>query len=169
MLHTKDQSYIVLAKRYIGQREVPGIKSNSWIKQLWLDTGAGWLWSQYGYDDSRLPWCGGFAAWSLKMCSYKPPEKFWSALSWASWGDDAGGPCHGAVAVLKRDGGGHVTFVTGVTSDGTYFRGLGGNQGDKVSEAWFPVDRVVAWRLPSGNVRRPTNIATRGELSKSEA
>ena len=75
----------------------------------------------------------------------------------------------GAIAVLTRKGGGHVGIVTGVTRNGSHVRLLGGNQGDAVKEAWFPADRVTAYRLPAGVQRIPATIATLGALSTGEA
>lgn len=162
----KDQSYIILARSFIGQKEISGPRYNPWIRSLWaLDM---WIWGNNG-DDGSKPWCGAFCAHCFRSNNYSPPKKYWRALEWREWGDDAGGPAHGAVAVMVRDGGGHVTFVTGISPDGSHFLGLGGNQGNKVSEVWFPVSRVVAWRLPIGNIKRAPRVLAVGAMSESEA
>ena len=119
------------AKKYVGQAEVPGPKSNSWIKDLWMNLKGGkWFWTTYGEDDSKLPWCGAFCAKVLADLGLGYPAKYASALAWATHGTKSMIPTLGAIAVLTRSGGGHVGFVSGVTSDGKYVRLVGGNQGD---------------------------------------
>jgi hypothetical protein len=78
-------------------------------------------------------------------------------------------PAQGCVAVLTRDGGGHVAIVTGISSDGRAVRLLGGNQGDAVSGAWFATSRVKHWRAPAGEVLAKVVVADVGQFSSSEA
>jgi uncharacterized protein (TIGR02594 family) len=42
-------------------------------------------------------------------------------------------PVYGAIAIKTRDGGGHVSFVVGQSSDGKSLFMLGGNQDDRVN------------------------------------
>ena len=116
-----------------------------------------------------MPWCGAFVAYVCHSIGLPFPKLYAGAKSWADWGIDAGGPLHGAVAVLVRNGGGHVGIVTGTTLDAKHVRLLGGNQGDAVSEAWFPVERVIAYRLPDGEQAPPATVAALGTISQSEA
>ena len=140
---------VEIARKYIGQSEVPGPGFNAWIRDTWLGLpGGSWFWDTYGKDDSKLPWCGAFVARCCKEAGLPLPKAYSSALSWASWGEDAGGPLHGAVAVLKRDGGGHVATV---------------------NDAWFLVSRVTAWRKPAGSILPHVKVTTIGTMSKSEA
>jgi uncharacterized protein (TIGR02594 family) len=97
------------------------------------------------------------------------PTRYASALAWSSWGEATPGPTHGAIAVLTRNGGGHVGFVTGVSKDGKKVRLLGGNQNDQVCEAWFNVERVTAYRVPPGYAGSRTLVAEVGTISRSEA
>ena len=158
------------AMKYIGQREVPGPGVNAWIKDTWLSLPGGkWFWGEYGQDDSRLPWCGAFMARVCKESGLPFPAKYSSALAWATWGEPLNYPAQGCVAVLTRDGGGHVAIVTGISRDGKSVRLLGGNQGDAVNERWFPTSRVKFWRAPTGVRLGQVVIAEAGEFSKSEA
>jgi uncharacterized protein (TIGR02594 family) len=158
------------ARQHLGQKEVPGAASNPFIERVWLALPGGkWFWDNAKKDDGQVPWCGAFVAYVCHSIRLPFPKLYAGAKSWADWGVDAGGPLHGAVAVLVRNGGGHVGIVTGTTLDGKHVRLLGGNQGDAVSEAWFPVERVIAYRLPDGEQAAPTTVAALGTISQSEA
>ena len=145
-------SIVVEAERYIGQREIPGLKSNPWVVALWYNA-ASWLANGKPADDSTVPWCGAFVRFVVMLCGWKPPAKWWSARSWLSWGVPVDFPCVGAVAIYDRPGeGAHVTIIAGQRSDGALM-GIGGNQGDAVSLAPFPRSRVaIGYRLPPGSV-----------------
>lgn len=90
-------------------------------------------------------------------------------MAWKEYGIPCAVPALGAIAVLTRPGGGHVGIVTGVSKDRSRIRLIGGNQGDMVSESWFEVGRVVAYRLPVGAAALPAPVASVGSLSTSEA
>lgn len=157
------------ARSKIGTAEVPGPGFNPWIKNLWLGLRGGtWFWSAYGQDDSKLPWCGAFCAWAVLKAGHVHPAKYASALAWLGWGEPCG-PELGAVAVMRRKGGGHVGFVDAVTPDGQYVRLVGGNQNDKVSAAWFSFDRIEAYRKPPGAVLVAAATLPLGTLSTSQA
>lgn len=165
-----DPGWLAEARRHIGQREVPGPASSGWIKSLWLGLkGGAWFWKHYGEDDTALPWCGAFVAHCMQAAGREFPARYASALAWASWGEAVPGPSYGAVAVLTRNGGGHVGFVTGVSRDGRRIKLLGGNQGDSVCEAWFNADRVTAYRVPPGYRAATAPVAAVGQMSRSEA
>ena len=53
MVMQPELPWIAEARKFIGQKEVPGPKSNSWILNLW-STLAPWLGKA---DDSAVPWC----------------------------------------------------------------------------------------------------------------
>jgi hypothetical protein len=67
-----------------------------------------------------------------------------------SWGVEAPDFVPGCIVVLKRGDPpkGHVGFYVG--TEGGHIRLLGGNQGDKVSIASFPPDRVLGRRVLDG-------------------
>jgi uncharacterized protein (TIGR02594 family) len=161
---------ITAGRKYLGQREVPGLGVNPWIKNLWLGLPGGkWFWDHYGQDDSKLPWCGAVMARICIDAGLDHPKRYASALAWGEWGVNAGGPRQGAVAVLTRSGGGHVGIVTGVSPDGKMVRLLGGNQNDGVNEAWFAASRITGYRKPSLVALLPAEVAKVTTVSTSEA
>ena len=158
------------ARQYLGQKEVPGAGSNPLIERMWLALPGGkWFWDNAQKDDSRVPWCGAFVAYLCKELGLDFPTRYASARSWAEWGVPAGVAEYGSVAVLVRNGGGHVAIVTGVSPDGKHVRLLGGNQGDAVCESWFPTERVIAYRKQPDEQLAAAPVAAVGALSKSEA
>lgn len=156
-------AWLVAAREDIGLREVRGAptapKIATWLQRL----GAWW-------KDDETPWCGtACAAWML-AAGIKPPAAWYRAKAWADWGQPLGGAVNGCIVVFGRQGGGHVGLVVGETAGGRLLV-LGGNQGDAVSVAAFPRDRVVAYRWPAGQPLPPLLQLARGDapLSASEA
>lgn len=152
---TENPKWLVAALGYVGQREVPGPGVSAWIRDMWLRLPGGrWFWDHYGRDDSRLPWCGAFMARVMLDCGLPHPVRYASALAWAEWGQ----PCGlrlGAVAVLRRAGGGHVGIVAGCTRSGRIVL-VGGNQGNAVRLSAFDAGRVTAYRWPAGEREYPS-------------
>ena len=163
--------WMVEARKHLGQREVPGPGVNAWIRSMWLGLkGGGWFWKHFGEDDSKLPWCGAFCAHCVKVAGLPHPDKYASALAWASYGTALPGPRLGAVAVFKRAGGGHVGFVAGVRKNGNLVI-LGGNQDDGVTLADFSSASLVALRWPALSVAQtdaPLMLGS-GRMSASQA
>jgi uncharacterized protein (TIGR02594 family) len=158
-----EPSYLTAARRDIGLREVKGPKHAGRIVQMLQRLGAWWR-------DDETPWCGVAVASWLSEAGYPIPKHYYRALAWADYGDGLALPRQGAIAVLTRKGGGHVALVTGATPDYKHVRLLGGNQGDAVSEAWFPASRITAYRVPPGaSLAVWVASAKVGTLSKSEA
>jgi len=160
-----EPDYLIIARKYIGVAEIKGIENSSvimgWRKKL-----HSW------FNNDEIPWCGDFMAVCMLESGYSYPKAHYRALAWAEWGKSIGFPVLppvGTIAVLGRKGGGHVGIVTGVNVSGSHVRLLGGNQSDKVCEAWFDIGRVIAYRQPSGVFYSEKVIAKVGELSKSEA
>lgn len=165
-----DLLYLAEAQKHVGQKEVPGPKSNPWIAQMWAALPGGkWFWTNYGSDDSRLAWCGGFVAYCLQVTGYPIVKSYASARAWAAYGVGLTKPCHGCIVVFSRDGGGHVGFVVGFAEDGRLLV-LGGNQGDAVNIRAFDPSRVLAYRMPAGARQEPVKtLAWAGESSRNEA
>ncbi len=93
----------------------------------------------------QTPWCGSFANWVMnkyrgtKHVRYVPnPAR---ALDWTKFGKRCSKPVYGAIGVKTRHGGGHVSFVMGVSPDGKYIYMLGGNQtaASKVVVEKYPI------------------------------
>lgn len=150
------------ARKYLGTKEIPGPHHSNVIKG-WLKKLNAW------WSDDETPWCGVFVAAVMQESGLSFPKAYYRAKEWAFYGSAVNGPALGAIAVLQRPGGGHVGFVTGVTSNGSHVRLLGGNQNNMVNEAWFDTLRVVAYRKPNLTVVDAAPVAKLGELSKSEA
>ncbi|WP_436835837.1 hypothetical protein [Enterobacter asburiae] len=75
----------------------------------------------------------------------------------------------GCIAVLTRDGGGHVGFVVGRAPNGDVML-LGGNQSDQVCMRAFAPSRVTGYRWPAGVPDVPQGISEiSGQTSTSEA
>lgn len=163
--------WMVEARKHLGQREVPGPGVNAWIKSLWLGLkGGGWFWNRFGEDDSKLPWCGAFAAHCMKAAGLPHPDQYAKAMSWATYGTATSSARLGSVAVFQRAGGGHVGFVAGIRKNGNLVI-LGGNQDDGVTLADFPRSGLVALRWPAVSVAQteaPLMLGS-GRMSASQA
>jgi uncharacterized protein (TIGR02594 family) len=128
-----------LAQRFVGLSEVRGTVDNPQILAM-LRLDGNWP------EHDEVPWCSAFVnyiAWLLRL----PRSKSLAARSWL----DVGKPvklseaiCGSDVVILSRDGGGHVGFYAEQSSETVSL--LGGNQGDKVSIAAFPLVRVLGVR-----------------------
>lgn len=167
-----EQAWVNEAQKWIGQREVPGPGFNPWIKKMWFELAGGkWLWDTIGKgDDSKLPWCGAFAAMCMAKAGHQLPKNYFRAKDWLNWGVPLSKPVVGAVVVFSRTGGGHVGFVVGTTKSGEILV-LGGNQGDAVNIRAFPTSRVSGYRYPSG-VPMPAPglpVFAKGEQTTGEA
>lgn len=131
--------WLTRAIGYIGTKEVPGAGDNpvilNWAKGQGGDTGR-------DYNHDSIPWCALFAWVCVRECGLNYPDTLW-ALDALKWGIGLGGPALGALAVMKRDGGGHNTFVAGRDQHGNIMC-CGGNQSDAVNIMPFDPDRVVS-------------------------
>lgn len=145
-----DFSWLIEARRHIGQKEVPGPGVNAWLRDLWHGLPGGpWFWQHYGKDDSKLPWCGAFMAGVFRKVGISLPARYASAAGWLEWGTRLDTPTRGCVVVFSRQGGGHVGIVVGRDQRDRLIV-LGGNQGDAVTEAPFDRSRVTGFRWPPG-------------------
>lgn len=137
------------AQRFVGLAEIAGPRNNGFIV---------WAHSLCGLDAAdEVPWCSAFVnalAWMLRL----PRSKSSAARSWLNVGtpveiNDARAGFD--VVILKRGAGpqpgpeiinavGHVGLFAGV--DQAFVLVLGGNQGDAVSIARFPIASVLGVR-----------------------
>lgn len=163
--------WLSYAREFIGQREVLGSESNTWIEQLWFKLRSGPIWRLLGSDDSSAPWCGLLVASCFNELGYPIAKNFFRALAWLDWGVVLDFPVSGAVVVFKRKGGGHVGFVVGEDQNGDLMV-LGGNQNDAVNIMPFSKDRVLGYRWPAGEVviiRKLPLIESGARISTNEA
>lgn len=129
--------------KLIGTKERIGGKSNPEIIDWALEEGGE---TAKEYTDTATPWCALGVDHCFSMVGMKGTGTLW-ALDYANWGIGLPGPAVGAVAPMKRSGGGHVTIVAGRDAHGNLMC-LGFNQGDTVSIIPFPKTRPVAFRWP---------------------
>ncbi|MBU1382555.1 CHAP domain-containing protein, partial [Myxococcota bacterium] len=114
-------------------------------------------------------WCASFANWVLKSLRYKislgryrSGEKKGQkrlpirARDWHVWGRRINSPVYGAIAIMKRVGGGHIGFVEGQSADGKYLYITGGNQssgigaGNTVNTMRIKKDKPEYFVVPHG-------------------
>lgn len=157
--------WLTNARKYLGQREIPGAQTApviaGWLQKL----GAWWR-------DDETPWCGTFVA-AVMNDSNLPRAKHWyRAQGWLEWGVPLLGPTLGAIVVFKRSGGGHVGIIAGIDEHGNLMV-LGGNQGNAVCIMPFARDRVIGYRWPAAMpvpvLSTLPVLASTGALSRNEA
>lgn len=162
-----EPAWIVAARSMLGQREIPGSRNNPWIVGFWKRLGASW------FNDDETPWCGGYVAWCLNEAGLPYPKMFPRASSFKTYGIACPAQL-GAIGVKARKGGNHVFFIVGHTSDGLYYKALGGNQGNMVSIMDIRKVDVDAIRWPPGVPLVPRKsmvlpVFPRGVVSSNEA
>jgi uncharacterized protein (TIGR02594 family) len=111
-----------------------------------------------GYTDDSIAWCGVATDFCLAAC--QPPisgpfgptdtDKWMWAQSFAS--DPGfvklGSPVPGAIVVMSREGGGHVTVFE--EWDGDMLRCRGGNQSNSVNVSSYDPATVIGYMWPRG-------------------
>ncbi len=135
--------WLVLARRELGQREIRGEEDNPRITEYLSRTN---LPEKFHRDETA--WCGAFVTWCCKEAGVLYSSQA-TARSWLSVGEK----CtvrKGAICVLWRNSPnsweGHVGFVVDWKPDRVLL--LGGNQGNAVTEKWYPTSRVLGYRWP---------------------
>jgi uncharacterized protein (TIGR02594 family) len=131
-----------LAEKHIGLKEVPGQQDNPEIlAMLKLDNN----WPEH----DEVPWCSAFVNWVCHKAGVERSRKL-NARSWLDVGRSIS--IHEArpvsdIVILSRTSNpasGHVGFYS--KHDDKFVYLLGGNQGDAVSIAKFPLARVLGVR-----------------------
>lgn len=137
-----DAPWMDIARAEIGVAEIIGPGDNPRIVAYHAKT------SLHSKDD-ETPWCSSFVNWCLHKAGYLGTGSA-AARSWTNWGSTKG-RTPGAIVVLWRGSPdaatGHVGFLDRLDGDHVWL--LGGNQGDRVSVAKFPLSRVLAFRWPA--------------------
>lgn len=137
----QELAWIAEARRYIGLKEIAGVRHNKTIMQ-WLRQLKAW------WQDDETPWCGTFIAHCLKSANRAIPQHWYRAKAYANYGTKLDKPCYGCIGVMSRTGGGHVCFIIGKTISGDLVC-LGGNQGNSVSIVKYPRSRFTAFVFPA--------------------
>lgn len=107
--------------------------------------------------EDEVAWCSAFACWCMEQAGTHSTRSA-RARSWLAWGIAAEYAEVGAIVVLRRagvtagpevmDAPGHVGFVVSLAAPSSVDV-LGGNQGNAVSIARYPLDQVLGFRLPA--------------------
>lgn len=135
-----ETAWVKEARKYIGVREIPGVRHETKILAWWKAIKRG------GIKTDEVPWCAAFVGAMLEESGIVS-SRYESAKSYLTWGEALSKPYYGCIVVFTREGGGHVGFVVGKDATGRLMV-LGGNQGDKVSIAPFSLARVSGYRWP---------------------
>jgi len=154
--------YLTIARKDLGLKEMPGAMNEPRILDAFAAIGHSWL------NNDEQPWCAAMLGHWLIKAKLPFPKNAFRALSWLTYGAGYVHPMYGAIAVMTRQGGGHVGIVTGVTKDKKYVRVLGGNQQNMVCESFFPATRISSYRAPIGVSLVEPPVCELGELSKTE-
>lgn len=149
-----DYPWLKWAKNEIGARRTGVGSGNPRIIEYWK------IFKMGGIKNERVPWCSAFVGAALESVGIKTSSdhsvyakrtkdssQYW--LHW-SFGRALEKPAYGCIAVMERHGGGHVGFVIGQTKDGEHLILLGGNQGNAVSIAKFPINKFTGYVMPLG-------------------
>jgi uncharacterized protein (TIGR02594 family) len=92
-------------------------------------------------------WCGAFMDMVLKRTGHKGGGNL--ALGYTHYGHRVSGPQVGAIAVMSRNGGGHVGVVSGIDANGNPII-VSGNHNHTVEESVYPRSRISAYVMPGG-------------------
>jgi uncharacterized protein (TIGR02594 family) len=160
MLDTaREPPWMTQARGMLGKAEIPGPQTAPFISNMLQSLGAWWR-------DDETAWCATFVSACLHDAGLAYPKAFYRARAFETWGRPwvrnaasiaAWDVPYGAIAVLSRPPrpqDGHVALLASgnpplVGGGELQVPLLGGNQGNRVSVMWFPLDRVVAWRWPT--------------------
>lgn len=94
----------------------------------------------------RRLWCGAFVDKILRDTGHKGGGNL--ALSYLHYGRRVSGPQVGAIAVMRRRGGGHVGVVAGVDSNGNPII-ISGNHNHTTAVSVYPRHRILAYVVPT--------------------
>jgi uncharacterized protein (TIGR02594 family) len=134
------------------------------------------------YTGDDVAWCGLTVGFVMAAADIEPvfgptdTDRWMWAQAWGGkyWeADEIDDPCLGCVAVMSREGGGHVCLVeawsegSDTFTSGGQFKGRGGNQSDMVNVSTQSVSNVIAWMWPRGH-RKPEPSLKRPELAKGD-
>jgi uncharacterized protein (TIGR02594 family) len=92
-------------------------------------------------------WCGAFMDMVLRRTGHQGGGNL--ALGYTHYGTRVSGPQIGAIAVMGRNGGGHVGVVSGIDANGNPII-VSGNHNNTVEESVYPRSRISAYVMPGG-------------------
>lgn len=135
--------WLEVAEGELDVAEIPGPRNNPRIIEYHDET-------TLSANDEDASWCSSFVNWCMTQVGIVG-TRLANARSWLDWGREPNDDEYeGCVCVLWRgapDGWqGHVGLLVDWTDDQVCL--LGGNQNNRVSRAWFPMSRVLGYRVP---------------------
>lgn len=156
------------AGEHLGLKEWPGAKHNPRVVEFFEQSGHSWV------KDDETPWCAAFVGAVLASVGLQGTGKL-NARSYLDWGQAVDDPRPGDVVVFwrgsKNGWQGHVAFfVRWDGDDGLIVRG--GNQGNAVSDARYPRDRLLGFRRvrsQRSSLLQSTTMQAGGAVSLSGA
>ena len=157
-----DIPWMTTAISQVGIREATGNNDGTDVEKYLKSGGLG-----KGY-----PWCGSFVNWTLNNSGINVSGVRGNpnlALNWRGFGTKLDKPAYGAIATKSRNGGGHVGFVAGITSNGGIVL-LGGNQNDSVNYTVYSPGTVFHYNFPIGftpNFNLPTLNISGGTIKEN--
>ncbi|WII96009.1 TIGR02594 family protein [Moraxella haemolytica] len=172
--------WVQIARQYIGQQEIKGVKHNPLVVEMWTTgftaTNQAHRLKEKVRQNDETPWCGAFVAFVMAKAglSHHIPKSFPLARSWVTAGSKLNNPAYGCVVVFSRNGGGHVGFCVGRDKHGNIMV-LGGNKGDAVNIKPFSPSRVLGYRwcgtqsMPATHRFALPVFASNGKVSTNEA
>lgn len=149
-----------VAETYLGLKEYPGARHNETVVGFAAAVGHSWV------KDDETPWCASFVGAVLAQVGLPHTGKL-NARSYLTWGEEVNlaDAEVGDIVVFWRGSmsaaTGHVGFYAGKDERGILV--LGGNQGNAVSVATYPFNRLLAVR------RAPVPRATPAQSSTVQA
>jgi uncharacterized protein (TIGR02594 family) len=171
--------WLAVMKTLTGTKEVSGPEANpvitgmtTEIARIWNDVpGMKAYCDQPAWDSDETAWCGVAAGYCLSEAGFMPPfgATDTDRFGWAqSWADDPNyieltTPVPGAIVVMTRSGGGHVTFYE--SDAGSNINCRGGNQSNSVNLSAYPKSSVIGYFWPK---LAPMPDQPRRELSKGD-
>lgn len=136
-----EPSWLVWARREVGQKEVPGGKHNGRILFYHRFT-------LLKATADEVPWCAAFGCASLEEQGIRSPRSA-AARDFLKWGKKLDIPRVGCFVVFSRGSNpasGHVAIY--LRTVGNEIEVLGGNQGDAVCVTRYPKSRLLGYRWP---------------------
>lgn len=132
-----------IAKAELGVCETPGLEATARIVE-YADC------TTLSANSDEVPWCSSFANWCVKQAELKGTNSA-AARSWLDWGVVLNKPIVGCIVVFERKtvdnpNSAHVAICDHADISNGIIRVIGGNQGNSVSIARYPIAKVLGYR-----------------------
>jgi len=145
-----DPSWLAVAMKEFGQKEIPGTKNNPRVIE-YLKSTASYLKKKSMISSVKditdeISWCAAFINWCMKQSGISGTGTAW-ALDWRKWGHPLSRPKRGCIVVFERRYkqkgkyiiAGHVGIYLGKEEDKILV--LGGNQNNEVNITKFSTSK----------------------------